>query len=101
MYTIFDLPIKVTNSIPEQSNRPSCDVLNNPMLDQATLNASANSFTRVAGTAIEGNDNKGDGLGGTKPDASPQDGLGGAGLLDRRTGVHCMWIGAFALMAML
>ncbi|KAL5320344.1 hypothetical protein ACEPPN_011145 [Leptodophora sp. 'Broadleaf-Isolate-01'] len=103
MYTIFDLPIKVTNSIPEDSNRPSCDELNNPLLDQATLNASANSFTRIAGTAIEGNDKdgsgNGNGLGGTKPDATSADGLGGAGVLDWRTGVHCTWIGVFALMA--
>jgi len=102
-YTIFDLPIKVTNSIPEDSNRPSCDVLNNPLLDQATLNASANSFTRIAGTAIEGNDKDGgkDGLGGTKPDATAEDGLGGAGMLNWRTSVHGIWIGAFALMAAL
>ncbi len=71
------------------------------MLDQAILNASANSFTRIAGTAIEGNDKNGDGLGGTKPDASSKDGLGGAGMLELGTGGHCIWIGAFALMALL
>ncbi|KAH6853808.1 hypothetical protein B0I37DRAFT_16176 [Chaetomium sp. MPI-CAGE-AT-0009] len=31
-YTIFDLPISVTNSIPASDNRPSCASLNNPLL---------------------------------------------------------------------
>jgi hypothetical protein len=86
-YTIFDLPIHVTNKISEQSNRPSCDALNNPLLSQETLNASANSFTRIPGTAIE-TSGKGSGLGG----------LGAAGMVDWKTAVHWIWIGAFALM---
>ncbi|KKA26744.1 hypothetical protein TD95_000884, partial [Thielaviopsis punctulata] len=31
-YTIFNLPISVTNSIPKNSARPSCDSINNPLL---------------------------------------------------------------------
>ncbi|KAK3300427.1 uncharacterized protein B0H64DRAFT_369684 [Chaetomium fimeti] len=31
-YTVFDLPIAVTNSIPASDNRPSCAALNNPLL---------------------------------------------------------------------
>ena len=96
MYTIFDLPIAVTNSIPADITRPSCDSLNNPIIDQATLDASANSFTRIAGTPIE-TDGEGSGLGGTKPGASTDDGLGAAGITDWRTGAHALWIGAFAL----
>lgn len=90
MYTIFDLPIKVTNSIPASNNRASCASLNNPLLDQATLNASANSFTRIAGTAIQSSSGK-TGAGG---------GLGGAGTLDCRSGSYiiCMSI-LLALLA--
>lgn len=103
MYTIFDLPIKVTNSIPAEDTRPSCDLLNNPLLDEATLNASANNFTRIAGTAIQGNSGSGggNGLGPSKPDAGPGNGLGGAGMLDWRTSVHAIWIVAFLFMIML
>ncbi|KUJ18683.1 uncharacterized protein LY89DRAFT_706372 [Mollisia scopiformis] len=91
MYTIFDLPIKVTNSIPAESNRPACDSLNNPLLDQATLNASANNFTRIVGTAIQGNSGSG----------SSSNGLGGAGMLDWKTSVHAIWILAFVFMVLL
>ncbi|KAG9231131.1 hypothetical protein BJ875DRAFT_129464 [Amylocarpus encephaloides] len=96
MYTIFDLPIKVTNRISASITRPSCDAVNNPMIDQAALNVSANTFTRIAGTAIE-TSGKGSGLGGTKPAASPQDGLGAAGSLDWRTSLHLLWIGLFGI----
>ncbi|KIN04703.1 hypothetical protein OIDMADRAFT_156929 [Oidiodendron maius Zn] len=54
-YTIFDLPIQVTNSIPAESNRPSCDSLNNALLPADVLAISANNFTRIAGTAIKTN----------------------------------------------
>ncbi|KAH8814900.1 hypothetical protein F5884DRAFT_639668, partial [Xylogone sp. PMI_703] len=53
LYTIFDLPIEVTNSISESDTRPSCDSLNNKLLTQEELEASANNFTRVAGTGIQ------------------------------------------------
>ncbi|RDW85170.1 hypothetical protein BP6252_02760 [Coleophoma cylindrospora] len=86
-YTIFDLPIQVTNSIPKGSNRSSCDSLNNAMMDEAALNNSASSFTRIAGTAIQ--------------TGSSGQGLGGAGIISSHTGVHCVWIGALVLMIFL
>jgi len=97
-YTIFDLPIHVTNSIPADDNRPSCASLNNTLLNESTLAASANNFTRIPGTPIQGNGNSGSGLGGQKPDGNPKDGLGGAGMIDWRTGVHVMWVGAAVFM---
>lgn len=97
MYTIFDLPIRVTNSIPAAPNRPPCDTLDNPMLDEATLNASASWFTRVAGTSIE-TEGTGSGIGGLKPQAQPQDGLGGAGALNWGTGLHSLWMAVFVFM---
>jgi len=90
-YTIFDLPIQVTNSIPAESNRPSCAALNNTLWNQSALAASANNFTRNAGTPIQENTGKDSG----------KNGLGGAGVLDWRTGVHVIWIGAFAFLFML
>lgn len=41
-YTIFDLPISVTNSIPSSDDRPSCDALDNAMLTPEEIRASAN-----------------------------------------------------------
>jgi len=99
-YTIFDLPIQVTNSIPAEANRSSCEALNNPLLSQETLNASANTFTRIPGTPIQGNGN-GDGLGGTKPDGSPSDGLGAGSIVDWRSAVHWIWVVTFGLMLVL
>ncbi|KAL2060267.1 hypothetical protein VTL71DRAFT_9662 [Oculimacula yallundae] len=101
LYTIFDLPIKVTNLISESGTRPSCDGLNNPLLDQADLTVSANSFTRIPGTAIEGGKDgggKGNGLGGERPEGTSKDGLGGAEMVSWRAGGHWVWIGAFGLM---
>jgi len=84
-YTIFDLPIEVTNEISAANDRPSCDALNNPLLSAETLNASANSFTRIAGSGIE---TKGGGTGG----------LGEGNILDWRSGSHWLWIGSLLLM---
>jgi hypothetical protein len=97
MYTIFDLPIHVTNEISAKSTRPSCDALNNVLLDQSTLNASSNSFTRIAGTAIE-TTGKGSGLGGERPEATAKDGLGAAAVLDWQTSAHTLWIMAAAIL---
>jgi hypothetical protein len=38
-YTIFDLPIQVTNQISASNSRPSCDSLNNPLLRNNQINA--------------------------------------------------------------
>ncbi|CAG8980484.1 hypothetical protein HYALB_00013120 [Hymenoscyphus albidus] len=90
MYTIFDLPIHVTNGISPKPDRPACNSINNPMIDIATLNASANSFTRIPGSPIKTN-KKGDGLG-SRPEANPEDGLGGAGALSWYTPLHALWM---------
>jgi len=73
-YTIFDLPIQITNSISENGNRSSCDSLNNPLLTEEDLRASANNFTRLVGSAIE-----------TKGAA--------AGLVTVRMGAMGVWVG--------
>lgn len=95
-YTIFDLPISVTNKIEFDLLRPSCDSLNNPLLGPAEVNISANSlpvmFAPGDSTVIQtGNSGSGgDGLGPSKPEAGPGQGLGGAGTLSWRSGAH--WI---------
>ncbi|KAJ4394680.1 hypothetical protein N0V93_003899 [Gnomoniopsis smithogilvyi] len=38
-YTIFDLPISVTNSIDNSTSRPDCDSINNPLLTPEQINA--------------------------------------------------------------
>ncbi|KAF5718499.1 short-chain dehydrogenase reductase [Fusarium globosum] len=40
-YTIFDVPINVTNSIPEDDDRPSCDELSNDILSTEEIDAEA------------------------------------------------------------
>jgi len=40
-YTIFNLPISITNSLDPSRNATSCDTLNNPIEDQADQSASA------------------------------------------------------------
>jgi hypothetical protein len=40
-YTIFDLPISVTNSIPASDDRPSCDALDNALLTPEEIRESA------------------------------------------------------------
>lgn len=37
-YTVFDLPVSVTNSIPAGLFRPSCDAVNNPLLTPEQVN---------------------------------------------------------------
>uniref|UniRef100_L2FV32 Uncharacterized protein n=1 Tax=Colletotrichum fructicola (strain Nara gc5) TaxID=1213859 RepID=L2FV32_COLFN len=79
-YTIFDVPISVTNSISQKNGRPSCDALNNPLLSDQELNATAanaigvlfapGDSTQIEVKAGNGND---DGLGDTKPEATPGD----------------------------
>ena len=46
-YTIFDLPISVTNSIPASENRTSCDALNNPLLAPEEVRASGDAAVPV------------------------------------------------------
>jgi hypothetical protein len=43
-YTVFDLPISVTNSIPTSASRPSCDALNNALLTPEEILVSADAM---------------------------------------------------------
>lgn len=87
-YTIFDLPIQVTNSIPADDKRASCDSLNNALRTQEALVVSANNFTRIAGTAIQENDGSGGG----------GQGLGAGEMLSWKGACHWVWVGGAALM---
>lgn len=89
-YTVFNLPIAVTNSISENANRSSCESLTNPLLgwdkvvdSTEVLTPSQYPWTDGSGVQVpvgdgDGNDDEGDGLGTTKPDADSGDGLGSA-----------------------
>ncbi|KAK2020263.1 hypothetical protein LZ32DRAFT_612581 [Colletotrichum eremochloae] len=110
-YTIFDVPISVTNSIEKKDGRPSCDALNNALLTEEELNATAanavgvlfapGDSTKIEVKSDDGSDmGSSDALGGTKPEATPGDGLGAGSNLSWRDGAHwlcLMSIGA-ALM---
>ncbi|KAK2002251.1 hypothetical protein LX36DRAFT_707988 [Colletotrichum falcatum] len=95
-YTIIDVPISVTNSIEEKFGRPSCDALNNPLLTEAQLNATAANAIGVlfapgdsTQIEVESDDGSGgEGLGGPKPEATPGDGLGAGSSLSWRSGAH-------------
>lgn len=87
-YTIFDLPIQVTNSIPKKDDRPSCDSISNELVTWETLSATATNFACIAGTAIE-----------TK--ASGKDAIGAGNSIDWRAGAHYIWMGSLLLMFVL
>lgn len=116
-YTVFDLPIMVTNRIDADDARPECDALSNDLLttediDAASANAVGILFAPDSSTEVDfedatgkgpeenpdspenggGNgdedeqDSDGDGaddppLGGERPEAGPEEGLGGAGMV--------------------
>ncbi|CAK7226098.1 hypothetical protein SBRCBS47491_006113 [Sporothrix bragantina] len=97
-YTIFDLPISVTNSISantsssvgnQDGSRPSCAELENPLLSPDQVNVTAADSVGVLfapGDAtqvqVEGSDSdpSGTGLGPSKPTANAGDGLGSMGV---------------------
>lgn len=110
-YTIFDLPIMVTNSIEADDDRPSCESLTNELLTPEELDAVAANevgilfapdssdevdFEGATGKGPEEDPQNGDGgdesddgddeddpaLGGERPEAGPEDGLGGAGMVE-------------------
>lgn len=98
-YTIFDLPISVTNRIEARADRPSCDALDNPLLPPETIRASADFDVPVlfapgdattVQTGAGGAGEEGDGLGPTKPGASPGQGLG--------SGASRIWMGGESWM---
>ncbi|XXG94588.1 hypothetical protein Hte_000845 [Hypoxylon texense] len=89
-YTIFDVPISVTNKIEFTGGNPPCDSVNNPLLTPEEIDAeSANSvgvlFAPGDATVIQQSgtaDDDDDGIGPSKPEANPGDGLGsGAGAI--------------------
>ncbi|EGY22717.1 hypothetical protein VD0002_g977 [Verticillium dahliae] len=109
-YTIFDVPVRLTNRIEERDDRPDCDALDNPLLSPEELDVNgANAvgiFAAPGGsTEIEvkpasedgnGNDNDNDNgdFGELKPDARPGDGLGAAGALSWRSGASWLSVAA-------
>ncbi|KAI0842015.1 hypothetical protein F5Y06DRAFT_258830 [Hypoxylon sp. FL0890] len=103
-YTIFDVPISVTNKIEFTGNNPPCDSVNNPLLTPEEIDAeSANSvgvlFAPGDSTVVQqtdSTDDGGDGIGPTKPEANPGDGLGGAGALKRTSAVY--WISLLSIV---
>ncbi|KAK1600362.1 uncharacterized protein LY79DRAFT_16717 [Colletotrichum navitas] len=111
-YTIFDVPISVTNSIEEKDGRPSCDALNNALLTEEELNATAANAvgvlfapgdpTKIQVGSDQGNDNgSGDALGKPKPEATPGDGLGAGSSLSWRSGAHWLCLASIGAALML
>lgn len=93
-YTIFDMPISVTNSIGSDLLRPPCDSLNNPLLTPEQVDITgANDvpvlFAPGDSTTVQ-TSGGGDGLGPSKP-AATGGGLGNAGSsVDWRSGTY--WV---------
>jgi hypothetical protein len=101
-YTIFDMPIAVTNSIGDMGGaRPPCDMLNNPMMppEQVSMAAANNVgilFAPGDATPVEvklpdGIDPN-NGLGGSRPGARPEDGLGSTASPNCRSGTRWVWL---------
>ncbi|ROW11024.1 hypothetical protein VMCG_01218 [Cytospora schulzeri] len=91
-YTIFDVPISVTNSIEDSTDRADCDSLDNPLLTPEQIDAStANSvgvlFAPGNSQVVKVQLNNTDGSG---------QGLGGAGSLSWKSGAE--WVCAAALV---
>lgn len=95
-YTIFDVPISVTNKIEFTGGNPPCDSVNNPLLTPEEINAeAANSvgilFAPGDSTIVQQPDSSDDknGIGPGKPEANPGNGLGsGASTLEWRVAVQ-------------
>lgn len=91
-YTIFDVPIAVTNSIPDSISRPQCDALNNPLLTPEQINASAANSVGVLfapgdSQVVEVKLDKAEG----------GQGLGGAGMLSWRSGAEWLCLVTLAM----
>lgn len=96
-YTIFDLPISVTNSIENSTARPDCKSLNNPMMTPEQINATeanrmgvlfAHGDSKTVQVKLTNSDPSDGGLG-----------LGGAGMVTWQSGAW--WICALALVTAL
>ncbi|KAH8884480.1 hypothetical protein GQ53DRAFT_391210 [Thozetella sp. PMI_491] len=86
-YTIFDLPISVTNEIPDDLTRPSCDDLNNPLLSPDEINMNDTDtlgplFAPGDSTVVQSSGTSGSGLGPSKPEAGAT-GLGNGAAVAR------------------
>lgn len=80
-YTIFNLPISISNSISEKSDstfesvRPECGVLNNPLLsDPSNASSDVISIPYLNGGGVDNFPSNG--MGGQRAEATPGDGLG-------------------------
>jgi len=99
-FTIFDLPISVSNTISDDPNRPACDQLNNPLLSDPLRASSAGMpipFLNGAGVDTTAKT----GLGAEKPAASPEDGLGSGGVMTRLSGgmiFLALFLGVFLVL---
>lgn len=91
-YTIFDVPISVTNSIENSTGRADCDSLDNPLLTPEEVDASA---ANSVGVLFAPGDSQVVKVQLNNTDESGQ-GIGGAGMLSWRSGAE--WIGAVALV---
>lgn len=91
-YTIFDVPIAVTNSIPSSISRAQCDALDNPLLTPEQINASA---ANAVGILFAPGDSQ---VVQVKLDkAEGGQGLGGAGTLSWRSGAEWLCLLTFAM----
>lgn len=94
-YTIFDLPISVTNSIDNSTARPDCDALNNPLLPPEQINA---TIANRVGILFAPGDSQIVEIKLNKTDPSTG-GLGAAATLSWERGA--MWLCGLALVAAL
>lgn len=101
-YTIFDLPISVTNSIDNSTARPDCDSLQNPMMTPEQINASA---ANSVGVMFAPGDSKSVQVTLNNTSSDPSDGgqgIGGATrLLDSGSVVTCFCAVVFLATAFL
>ncbi|KAH9902214.1 hypothetical protein F4778DRAFT_781448 [Xylariomycetidae sp. FL2044] len=105
-YTIFDVPISVTNRIEFKGDNPDCDSVNNPLLTPEEIDADAANavgilFAPGDATIVdqpEASTDDGDGLGPEKPGASTGAGLGsGASSVEIAT----FWVPSLAFICLL
>jgi hypothetical protein len=95
------VPISVTNKIDDSATRVACDDINNPLLPPDQINATAANaavgvlFAPGDSTQVDVSSDADDsnGMGGVRPEAVPQDGMGGAASL--------RWSGAAGGLALL
>lgn len=102
-YTIFDLPISVTNSIPDSTARPDCDSLQNPLLTSDQINASA---ANAVGVLFAPGDSQSVQVTLNDTSSDPSDGgqgidSKGARLLDSESTVMCLCAVVFLVVGFL